>query len=91
MSEMNRNELMEQLEALRTENEALNAALKAKKQGPGVTLKIGEKGGICVYGLACQPVTLYRSQMEKLLDHSDKIREFIKANESKLTVKAQKA
>ena len=33
------------------------------------------------------PVTLYRGQMERLLDHSDEIRAFIKANEAKLAVK----
>ena len=73
-----------QLEALRAEN----AALKAAKSAPrSLTMKVGEKGGLCVYGLGRFPVTLYRQQWERLISHVPQIEAFIAANADKLTVK----
>jgi hypothetical protein len=55
-----------------------------------ITMKVGEKGGLSVYGLGRFPVSLYRSQWERLLapDTVSAINAFIKANEALLTVKA---
>jgi hypothetical protein len=61
--------------------------LEAQVEGSAITYKVSEKGAVSVYGLGRFPVTLYRSQWEKLLDHSGELRSFITLNESKLKVK----
>jgi len=68
----------------------LTAALAEKQKAPPVTLKVGAKGGISIYGLGRFPVSLYRSQMEKVVElaKSGKIDEFIAANADKLVTKA---
>jgi hypothetical protein len=73
-----------ELDRLRSENEALKRTLSR-----GLSLKISEKGGLSVYGLGRFPVTLYKEQWIRLLDLSDEIRAFIKANEKQLKVKEQ--
>ncbi len=50
-----------------------------------LTLKVGAKGGISVYGLWRRfPVSLYKDQWLTLLDIADDIRAFIKDHEDKL-------
>ena len=49
--------------------------------------KVGQKGGISVYGLQRMPVTLYASQWERLLDFTDEICEFIREHDAELTRK----
>ena len=71
-----------QLEKLRAENEALK-----KTKEKGLTMKIGEKGGLSVYGLGRFPVTLYKEQWIRLLAMTDEIRAFIEANGDKLKTK----
>ena len=64
-------------------------ALKTKKVKP-ITMKIGEKGGLSVYGLSARfPTTLYVQQWERLLDDNQvkEIKAFIEANRSKLATK----
>ena len=73
---------MNELERLRSENEALKRTLSR-----GLSLKISEKGGLSVYGLGRFPVTLYKEQWIRLLDLADEIRAFIKANEKQLKAK----
>jgi len=51
--------------------------------------RVGEKGGVSVYGLGRFPVTLYYEQWIRLLDASDKLREFLEENKSKLKLKDQ--
>ncbi len=46
--------------------------------------KVGQKGGISVFGLQRWPVTLYAQQWEWLLDFRDEIREFIRAHDAEL-------
>ena len=72
-------QMKEELERLRTENEALK-----KRSEKGLSLKVSQKGGVSVYGLGRFPVTLYKEQWEKLLDMSDDIRAFIQENEPQL-------
>ena len=71
-----------ELEKLRAENEALK-----KTKEKGLTMKIGEKGGLSVYGLGRFPVTLYKEQWLRLLQMSDEIRAFIDLNGDKLKSK----
>ena len=71
-----------ELEKLRAENEALK-----KTKEKGLSMKIGEKGGLSVYGLGRFPVTLYKEQWVRLLSMADEIRAFIEANDDKLKTK----
>jgi hypothetical protein len=64
-----------------------------KQQGPRRTgsleFRVGEKGGVSVYGLGRFPVTLYYEQWNRLLDATEKLREFLEENKSKLKLKEQ--
>ena len=72
--------------------QAENAALKAAKSAPkSLSIKVSEKGAISIYGLGRFPVTLYRTQMERLIGHVPQIEAFIAANVAKLTVKEEAA
>ena len=64
--------------------------LKAKiaeleKQGAGrrtgaLEFRVGEKGGVSVYGLGRFPVTLYYEQWIRLLDAAPQLRKFLEEN-----------
>lgn len=71
----------------REELEAMVARFQASSQRK-LTLKVSEKGAVSLYGMGRFPVTLYGSQWERLLDNAIAIREFLKDNESLLSVKA---
>jgi hypothetical protein len=75
-------DLKAELERLRNEN----AALK-KGASSGLRLKVSEKGALSVYGMGRFPVTLYKEQWLRLMDMSDEIRTFIKANDAQLKAK----
>ena len=75
-------DLKAELERLRSENQALK-----RTSAKGLSLKVSEKGALSVYGLGRFPVTLYKEQWNRLLETSDEIRSFIKANESLLKTK----
>jgi len=68
-------------------------AEQEKQQGTRRTgsleFRVGEKGGVSVYGLGRFPVTLYYEQWTRLLDAGDKLREFLEENKSKLKLKDQ--
>lgn len=57
-----------------------------RKRG-ALEFRVGEKGGVSVYGLGRFPVTLYYEQWIRLLDSADKLREFLEENKSKLKLK----
>jgi hypothetical protein len=64
------------------------AALESKKQSGGsITFKVGDKGGVSVYGLGRFPVTLYYEQWVRLLDKAQELREFLEENKGKLKLK----
>jgi hypothetical protein len=44
--------------------------------------RIGEKGGVSVYGLGRFPVTLYYEQWIRLLDNADELRAFLQQSKS---------
>jgi hypothetical protein len=74
--------------------EELKARLEQlEKQGARKTgsleFRVGEKGGVSVYGLGRFPVTLYYEQWIRLLDSADKLREFLEENKAKLKLKGQ--
>lgn len=78
----NNDEMQAELERLRAENSALK-----KTSAKGLSMKISEKGGLSVYGLGRFPVTLYKEQWSRLLDMTEEIRAFLKANDSQLKAK----
>ena len=74
--------------------EELKAKLaELEKAGPrrsgSLEFRVGEKGGVSVYGLGRFPVTLYYEQWNRLLDSADKLREFLEDNKPKLKLKDQ--
>jgi hypothetical protein len=60
---------------------------KAAPRTGSMEFRVGEKGGVSVYGLGRFPVTLYYEQWVRLLDAATKLREFLEENKSKLKVK----
>jgi hypothetical protein len=60
-----------------------------EKQKPSRTLqfKVGDKGGVSVYGLGRFPVTLYYEQWVRLLDAAQELRDFLETNKAKLKLK----
>jgi hypothetical protein len=68
--------------------EELKARLaELEKKGAGrrsgeLEFKVGEKGGVSVYGLGRFPVTLYYEQWIRLLDTGERLRIFLKENKA---------
>jgi hypothetical protein len=68
--------------------EELKARLEElEKKGAGrrsgeLDFKVGEKGGVSVYGLGRFPVTLYYEQWIRLLDTGERLREFLEENKA---------
>ncbi len=75
-----------ELAALRAEL----AAIKAQQaSGQRISYKVSEKGALSVYGLGRFPVTLYRSQWERLLDPAtvEGLKGYIVQNADRLATK----
>lgn len=70
----------------REQLEQMVAALAAKPANR-LTLKVSEKGAISIYGLGRFPITLYRSQFDKLDAAWPEVQAFVKANASRLATK----
>lgn len=68
--------------------EELKARLaELEKQGTGrrtgaLEFRVGEKGGVSVYGLGRFPVTLYYEQWIRLLEAAPQLREFLESNKA---------
>ena len=60
----------------------------SRKSG-NLEFRVGEKGGVSVYGLGRFPVTLYYEQWIRLLDASAGLRTFLEENKSKLKLKSK--
>lgn len=61
------------------------AELESQKGGRrtgALEFRVGEKGGVSVYGLGRFPVTLYYEQWIRLLDASKELRDFLEENKS---------
>lgn len=52
-----------------------------------LSFRVGEKGGVSVYGLGRFPVTLYYSQWQRLLAASPEILAYLEENKSRLKMK----
>lgn len=66
----------------------LEQQLEGRKSGK-LEFKVGEKGGVSVYGLGRFPVTLYYEQWVKLLDAADDLRAFLGANKLHLKLRRE--
>jgi hypothetical protein len=66
----------------------LEKKAEGRKKGT-LEFRVGEKGGVSVYGLGRFPVTLYYEQWTRLLDASNDLREFLEENKARLKLKGQ--
>lgn len=78
--------LEEKMARLEAENRKLREQAEERKPGQ-LRLKVSEKGGLSVYGLGRFPVTLYKEQWVRLLDHADEIKSFLQQNDRLLKAK----
>jgi hypothetical protein len=78
----------QKLARLEAENKALREQVEQRSPGQ-LRLKVSEKGGVSVYGLGRFPVTLYKEQWIRLLEHTDEIKSFLKENDQLLKAKQQ--
>lgn len=63
------------------------AELEKQKRTGTLQFKVGEKGGVSVYGLGRFPVTLYYEQWIRLLDAAKELRDFLEMQKAKLKLK----
>jgi hypothetical protein len=49
--------------------------------------KVGEKGGVSVYGLSRFPVTLYYGQWKRLLEVKEELQAFLDEHKAELKMK----
>ena len=79
MSEPTKEELLARIAELEKQS-------GSKKSGK-IEFRVGEKGGVSVYGLGRFPVTLYYEQWIRLLDAAGDLRVFLEENKSRLKLK----
>lgn len=60
---------------------------RLKNPNRELSLKVSPKGALSVYGLGRFPVTLYKEQWTRLLDHADTLRAFIQEHDTQLKAK----
>ena len=79
MSEPTREELMARIAELEKKG--------GTRQKGSIEFRVGEKGGVSVYGLGRFPVTLYYEQWMRLFEATPRLREFLEENKSRLKLK----
>lgn len=80
----------EQIKALEAQLKSLKSEIPSSRI-EGLTVKIGEKGTVNIYGMGRFPVCLYFSQIQKLtgLLSSEAFADFLYANRDKLASKGE--
>ena len=70
---------------------AYNAQLEAEKKSGGViSFKVSEKGCVSVYGInSRRPVSLYKTQWQRLMAKRTDLEAFIVANEAELDMRSE--
>jgi hypothetical protein len=81
MTEPSREELLARIAELEKQS--------GTKSKGSLEFRVGEKGGVSVYGLGRFPVTLYYEQWIRLLDVAPDLRAFLEDNKSKLKLKVK--
>ncbi|HEV2297881.1 MAG TPA: hypothetical protein VGR72_05125 [Candidatus Acidoferrales bacterium] len=79
MTEPSREELLARIAELERQS-------GSRKKG-ALEFRVGEKGGVSVYGLGRFPVTLYYEQWIRLLDSAQDLRAFLEENKSRLKLR----
>jgi hypothetical protein len=79
MSDQTKEELLARIAELEKKAEG-------RKKGT-LEFRVGEKGGVSVYGLGRFPVTLYYEQWIRLLEAAPDLRTFLEENKSRLKLK----
>jgi ribosome-interacting GTPase 1 len=74
-------------EELKAKLAQLEKEAETKKRSGDLIFKVGEKGGVSVYGLGRFPVTLYYEQWNRLLGAAEDIKSFMEENKAKLKLK----
>ena len=69
-------------EELKARLSQLEKEVETKKRSGDLIFKVGEKGGVSVYGLGRFPVTLYYEQWIRLLEATPQLREFLESNKA---------
>lgn len=81
----------EEINALKKKIEELGKQIVTQTFANKLTVKVGDKGSLLIYGLQKWPISLYASQairMEQLLT-SPEFKKFVVDNESKLAKKEE--
>jgi len=78
--------MAENPEELKARIAELEKQLSGRRTG-NLEFRVGEKGGVSVYGLGRFPVTLYYEQWMRLLDAAGELKAFLEDNKSKLKLK----
>ena len=81
MTEPTREELLARIAELEKQS--------GTKSKGSLEFRVGEKGGVSVYGLGRFPVTLYYEQWIRLLDVAQDLRAFLEDNKSRLKLKVK--
>jgi hypothetical protein len=68
-------------EELKAQLEQLQKQSGSKRSG-ALDFRVGEKGGVSVYGLGRFPVTLYYEQWTRLLGASEELKSFLEEQKS---------
>jgi hypothetical protein len=76
-------------EELKARLSQLEKQVETRKRSGTLDFKVGEKGGVSVYGLGRFPVTLYYEQWNRLLGAAEDLKKFMEENKSKLKLKEQ--
>ncbi|MGA7908316.1 MAG: hypothetical protein WCA16_12990 [Candidatus Sulfotelmatobacter sp.] len=74
-------------EELKARLAQLEKQAETKKRVGVLDFKVGEKGGVSVYGLGRFPVTLYYEQWQRLLGAAEDLKKFLEENKSRLKLK----
>lgn len=74
-------------EELKAKLAQLEKEVETKKRSGDLIFKVGEKGGVSVYGLGRFPVTLYYEQWIRLLDTAPELRKFLESAKSDVKLK----
>ncbi len=82
---MTDDDVQAELAQLKAENERLK-----RQQASPLSLKVSVKGALSVYGLGRWPVTLYKEQWARLIEHTEDIRAFLQEHDGELKSKKEK-
>ncbi len=74
-------------EELKARLAELEKQVEVKKRTGALEFRVGEKGGVSVYGLGRFPVTLYYEQWKRLLGAATELQAFLEENKDKLKLK----